>query len=97
MGIVPGRRRDSLRDWLSDLVVEYADRILPVGRREAEWAALLRAQARRSGRVLRLADALIAGTARANDLAIATRNIRDFDNLGIAITNPWDLKIRGNE
>ncbi len=87
---VPGRRRNGLRDWLSELVVEYENRILPVGRREAKWAALLRAQARRSGRVLRLADALIAGTARANDLAIATRNVKDFDSLDIAVTNPWE-------
>ena len=58
-----GRRRDRLSSALSALVAEYGDRILPVGRSEAEQAATLRAKARRSGRVLHLGDALIAGTA----------------------------------
>ena len=35
-------------------------------------------------------DALIAGIARANDLAVATRNITDFDGLDVEVVNPWD-------
>ena len=85
----PGRRRDSIDATLSAFATEYDDRILPVGRPEATQAAVLRAQARRSGRVLDLGDALIAGTAKANDLAVATRNVRDFDGLGLHVVNPW--------
>ena len=85
----PGRRRDSISAALSAFVTEYEDRILPVGRSEARQAAALRARAHRSGRVLDLGDALIAGTASANDLSVATRNVRDFDGLGLDVIDPW--------
>ncbi len=65
-------------------------RILPIRRSEAAQAALLRAQSRRLGRVLHLADALIAGTANAHGLAVATRNAGDFDYLDVAVINPWE-------
>ena len=84
-----GRRREGLQAVVAKFVAEYADRILPLNRREAEAAADLRVQAQRAGRVLHLADALIAGTAKAHDLAIATRNVTDFDGLDVEVTNPW--------
>ena len=85
----PGRRRDGISAALSAFVTEYEDRIVPVGRSEARQAAALRARAHRSGRVLDLGDALIAGTASANDLSVATRNVRDFDGLGLDVIDPW--------
>ena len=86
----PGRRRNRIRAALSALLMEYGDRVLPLDRPEAEQAATLRAQARRSGRVLHLADALIAGTAKVHDLAVATRNVADFEGLSVTVINPWE-------
>ena len=77
----PGRRRDSISTALAAFVVEYADRVLPVGRPEVAQVGALRARAHRSGRVLDLGDGLIAGTAMANALSVATRNVGDFDGL----------------
>ena len=85
-----GRRRDGLQSGLVEFVKDYADRILPLERSEAEAAAELRAHAHRSGRVLHLGDALIAGTAKAHGLAVATRNVTDFDGLDVDVTNPWE-------
>ena len=85
-----GQRRDRISAILSAFIVQYEDRILPLARREAAWAARLRAQAQRSGRVMHLADALIAGTAKSHDLTVATRNVGDFEYLGVAVTNPWE-------
>ena len=85
-----GRRRDGLRQTLSELIEEYEDQILPLERKEAEWAARLRVQAHLSGRVLHLGDALIAGTAKAHNLSVATRNIGDFDGLDVDVINPWE-------
>ena len=85
----PGDRRERYRGTLSTYVARYEARILPVGQREAVIAAGMRAEAARSGRTLHVADALIAGTARANDLAIATRNVRDFERLDVDVVNPW--------
>ena len=88
----PGRRRDGIRAALSAFVSEYADRVLPLGRPEAARAAALRARAHRAGRVLDMGDALIAGTAVAHALSIATRNVRDFDGLEVDVVNPWDAR-----
>ncbi len=86
-----GRRREDLRTALSSYVEAYADFILPVTRAEAEQAALLRVQAQRGGRVLHLADALIAGTAIVHNLMLATRNVKDFAALDVDVVNPWEL------
>ena len=87
--LLQGRRRDDLRQVLSDFITEFDDRILPLDRIEAEWAARLRAEAHLSGRVLHLGDALIAGTAKAHGLSVATRNVKDFDELDVNVANPW--------
>lgn len=85
----PGRRRDSLRALIDHILLEYQDRILPLERTGAEWAALYQSQIRRAGREPNLADMLIAATAKSHDLTLSTRNVRDFDRLDIPIVNPW--------
>lgn len=85
-----GQRRDRVSALYRNFIDRHASRVLPVERAVAERAAQLRAQARRAGRVLKLADALIAGTAATHGLSVATRNIRDFVDLGVDVTNPWD-------
>ena len=86
-----GRRRERLRFDLSRFLGTHAERILPLDRASAEWAARLRADAARAGRPSNLADMLIAGTAKAHDLTIATRNVRDFEGMDIVIVNPWEF------
>ncbi len=83
------RRRNQLRALVDGILFDYRNRILPLDRAGAEWAARYRAQVQSSGGFPDLGDALIAGIARANDMAIATRNVRHFEGLGIAIANPW--------
>ena len=87
----PGRRREQLHAALSSYVEAYADFILPVARAEAEAAALLRVQAWRAGRVLHLADALIAATANVHNFILATRNVNDFAALDVDVVNPWEI------
>jgi len=87
-----GQRRSGLQDSLLGVIAEYEDRILPLERVGAEWAARFRAQAHRFGRTLDLGDALIAGTAKTHDLAIVTRNVRDFDVLEVQVVNPWQTR-----
>ena len=36
--------------------------------------------------------ALIAGTANARDLVVATRNARDFAGLDVEVINPWNYR-----
>jgi predicted nucleic acid-binding protein len=89
--LAEGKRRAELELWLrQDLEAWFAERILPVDRRVADrWASLV-AQGVRTGRPLPTADSLIAATALAHDLAIVTRNTRDFEGVGAATVNPWE-------
>ncbi len=87
-----GNRRDALRGVLSEFIRHYEDRILPVDEKAAVWAARFRAEARERGRSQDLGDALIAGTAKACDLSIATRNATDFGGLELVLTNPWEFR-----
>ena len=53
------------------------------------WGALS-AQRQLSGRPLSMSDGLIAATAIEHGLAVVTRNVKDFERLGVAVINPWD-------
>lgn len=86
-----GGRRDALRGTLSELLRRYEDRVIAVDTEAATWAAQFRVDARRDGRTLDLRDALIAGTAKARGLAVATRNVTDFRGLDLVVANPWDF------
>ena len=71
-------------------VDRHVNQVLQVERVVAERAAQLRAQEQRAGRVLKLPDALIAGTAIVHNLTLATRNVRDFAVLDVEGVNPWE-------
>lgn len=87
-----GKRRSELAEKLQQLLSEYSNLIIPIDQLEAEQAALFRVNVKHQGRVLHLADSLIAGTAKAHDLTLATRNVDDFFGIDIDITNPWKKK-----
>jgi predicted nucleic acid-binding protein len=70
--------------------VEYSSLVIPIDRSEAEHAALFRVHAKQQGRVIHLADSFIAGTAKAHDLSLVTRNADDFFGIDIDIVNPWN-------
>lgn len=80
-----GERRVALEAWLSrDLPLLLGDRILPVDAQVAQTWGRLSAR-----RTLPVADALIGATAAAHGLTVVTRNVRDFDGLGVPVLNPW--------
>lgn len=85
----PGRRRDARLATLLAMTARFNRRVLPIGPAEAGHASRLRARARRAGRTVHLGDALIAGTATAHDLVLATRNVDDFAPFDIELLNPW--------
>ncbi|MBB4480580.1 type II toxin-antitoxin system VapC family toxin [Rhizobium etli] len=85
-----GRKRDALAEWLArDLPQRFERRIIPVDEPVAlAWGDLM-GRAKRSGRGLSSMDGLIAATAVAHDLTLATRNTRDFEGFGIELIDPW--------
>lgn len=74
----------ALGRWIDGLRRLYGDRILPVD--EAIATAWGQMTARRAFPVL---DGLIAATARVHNLILVTRNVADFGDSGIELTNPW--------
>ena len=85
-----GRRAARLRALQANILAAFAGRLLSLNQSGARWAAELRAQAGHVGRTVDVGDALIAGTAKAHGLALATRNIRDFQGMDVHLVNPWD-------
>ncbi len=55
------------------------------------WARLL-AKLRSKGLAMPIKDSLIAASAIAHKLAVATRNTRDFKNAGIPVVNPFEAR-----
>lgn len=84
-----GRRRSRLERWFEEGVQRL--QCIPwdasTGLRWAELLATLRAQ----GRAMPIKDSLIAATALAHDMAVATLNRRDFDAAGVSIVDPLSV------
>ena len=86
-----GQRRTQLETWLeTDLFRLFAGRVLPITQSIAERWGTLEGQRQLRGRPLGVPDAQIAATALEHDLTLVTRNVRDFEHLGVPIFNPWD-------
>lgn len=75
-----------LAEWLRKLRHDHADRILTVTDEIAvEWGRI--AAIRPRGDI----DGLIAATAIVHDLILVTRNVKDFEDTGAAVINPWEV------
>jgi predicted nucleic acid-binding protein len=87
----PSKRRSALEDWFhNDLLVRFADRILPITYAIAERWGTLEARCQQNGIALKTADGMIAATALVHDLTVATRDA-DFAKLGVPVINPWQI------
>jgi toxin FitB len=76
-----------LRSWLEKKVLlEFADRTLPVDATVARRCARLHVPNPRPDR-----DGYIAATALVHGLAVVTRNVSDFDGMGLTVINPWEF------
>ena len=88
--LVSGRRRRTLEEAFDAMLVEdFEGRILSFDEASAQEAGRIAAERRRIGRTIEIRDVQIAGVAIARKAALATRNTRHFEDLGIALINPW--------
>jgi toxin FitB len=89
-GIERLRRKDTeqadlLQRWLEGLRMSYADHIIAVDAVVAEeWGRM------NVPGPLPVVDGLLAATAKARGLTLATRNVADLAGCGVALFNPWD-------
>ena len=84
-------RRARLEDWFNNNLIRlFEDRILPVTQAVADRWGILEGKRRLLGRPLDTADGLIAATALEYGFSLVTRNVRDYEGLGLTIVNPWE-------
>ncbi len=93
LGVLSIERKDAtqgimLRAWLTQQVLpEFVGRTLPVDTAVAQRCARLHVPDRRGER-----DALIAATALVHGMTLVTRNVADFQPMGVSLVNPWEEK-----
>ncbi|MBS0349924.1 MAG: type II toxin-antitoxin system VapC family toxin [Proteobacteria bacterium] len=89
-GILLAERRDRsqgaiLRSWLNNYVLTaFTDRIIPFDVAIAQCCAKLHVPNPQSDR-----DAIIAASALVHGMTVITRNLKDFQDTGVATFNPW--------
>ena len=89
-GILRKSRKDAAQgrvyeQWLHDQVLEqFAGRILAVDVTIALRCARLHVPV-----TVAYNDALIAATALVHGLTVVTRNVKDFEPMGVKVLNPW--------
>lgn len=81
-------KASALRTWLEGLSSTYADRILSVNAAVSIVSGSLEAQANAGGHSPGMADALIAGTAKAHNLTVVTRSRKHFEPFAIDLSVP---------
>ena len=91
LAIMPGSgRRAELEKAAHAMFAEDFDgRILPFDTRAAAAYAEAFAARRKAGRPAGTVDLMLAAIARVHGASVVTRNMADFEGLGVAIINPW--------
>jgi predicted nucleic acid-binding protein len=84
-----GRRKQVLLAAADDIFSAFAEQVLPVDSAAAEHYAVIASSRERAGKPMAGFDALIAAVCRSQGATLATRNVSDFDGIGIEIIDPW--------
>jgi predicted nucleic acid-binding protein len=89
--IMPAGRRKVEREAAFERVLadKLEGRVLSLDEHAARQTALLMAARHRAGKPRELRDSMIAGIAMAQRAALATRNLRHFDDLDVKVVDPW--------
>ena len=89
--VPPGARRKRMEDWFAtDLPTRFDQRILPINVEIAQACGKIMNGGRVAGRPIGPMDAFIAATAQIGDLTLVTRNISDFEFIGLPMISPWN-------
>ncbi|OIQ73434.1 toxin FitB [mine drainage metagenome] len=85
-----GQRKTLLQQRLDSLLQDdLENRVLMFDANAAAQAATLAATRKTMGRPVNMRDTFIAGIAMARRATLATRNVKHFDDLTVAVVNPW--------
>ena len=85
-----GRRSSALVEAFDQLLSNILqNRVAYFDSTAAEQTADLMAVRQKAGRSGELRDAMIAGIAIASHAALATRNVKHFEDISVPVINPW--------
>ncbi|MCR2833943.1 PIN domain-containing protein [Parerythrobacter lacustris] len=84
------QKREQLAQWLDDLEILCANRILAFEAPAAHIFGELIARRKVQKQETKLLDIQIAAQGLANDCPVATRNVRDFEWTGVKLIDPWE-------
>jgi toxin FitB len=84
-----GRRKNDLVRVANEVFAAFPDQVLPFDLKAAATYAELVAHCERIGSPIDGFDGQIAAICHVHGALLATRNIKDFHNTGIATTDPW--------
>ncbi len=85
-----GARRHQLDVWVANkLTARFEGRILGIDTNIADSWGRSMAHIKSTGRSVELMDTAIAAIAKFHGLTLVTRNVADFESLGIKLLNPW--------
>ncbi len=92
IAILPaGRRRADLDEAARAMFADdFQGRVLPFDTEAAAVYAEMFAARRKIGRSVGTVDLMIAAIARGRGASVVTRNVADFEGVGLTIINPWD-------
>lgn len=91
INILPdGNRRMLLEDSFNKVLAgAFEHRIISFDEVAAHFYGKIMGRRKEMGKPLGIPDGQIAAIARANNLALATRNTRDFSDCGLDLINPF--------
>jgi toxin FitB len=84
-----GKQRAALRLRLDEIKDDFSNSIVAFSEVDAEAFGLIMARRRALGRPISVPDCQIAATASTYDVPLATRNLADFEHIGLTLINPW--------
>ena len=85
------KRKEELHNWIeSDLKERFRTRIIDIDIETAMVWGIIQGAAERIGKPMPAMDALIAATGITRHLVVATRNVSDMKESGVALFNPWE-------
>ena len=85
-----GKRKTALTRAANDTLIDFTDKQLDFTPKAALEYADIVASRTRSGKPISVEDAQIAAIARVNNASVVTRNINDFEAIGVEIINPFN-------
>jgi toxin FitB len=85
-----GHRKDATRQRWEGIQAAWTGTFITLGMAESVAAGEVLGARTAIGRPITTADAQLAGMCLVWGAALATRNTKDFEGLGIDLINPWD-------